>query len=459
MVKDQYKWIVIVFSSYLFYVFSGPRYVCIIFGITVITFFSSILIDSYLNIKKRKIFLICTIVACVGVLFFFKYFNFFSVITSKLIALFGIRYDPIMLNIILPVGISFYTFQAIGYVVDVYRGDVKSEKHFGKYAAFISFFPQLLAGPIGRSKQLIPQINQKHEFNYYQAMHGVKLMLWGYYKKLVIADFLQPYVQKVYVHPQEYQGFALVIATIFFSIQIYCDFSGYSDIAIGTAKLFGIDLIVNFKSPYFSKSIKEFWSRWHISLSTWFRDYIYIPLGGNRVGKIRHCLNLMVTFLVSGLWHGANLTYIVWGGIHGIAQVGEVLINRHNNESKRIIVKFLKIIFVFCFCSFAWVFFVSSSISDSLYVITNSFYGITSPISYLRNGFVDIGFSKTMLALTTILVFVLICFDYISLKIDFDTWISSKGKIVQWTFYLAIGCLIVFLSNKGLASEFIYFQY
>ena len=218
-----------------------------------------------------------------------------------------------MLNVISPVGISFYTFQTLSYVIDVYKVDVKAEKHFGYYATFISFFPQLVAGPIERTKNLLPQIKSAHVFNYEQATYGLKLMAWGFFKKLVIADTLSSPVKLVFDNPQEVQGFALILASFFFTIQIYCDFSGYSDIAIGTAKLFGIDLMTNFKNPYLSKSIKEFWSRWHISLSTWFRDYVYIPLGGNRVGHIRHNINLMITFLVSGLWHGANWTFVTWG--------------------------------------------------------------------------------------------------------------------------------------------------
>ena len=373
--------------------------------------------------------------------------------------LIGIHQDAVALNIILPVGISFYTFQTMSYVIDVYKGTTRAEHHFGKYAAFVSFFPQLVAGPIERSDNLLPQINKVHKFNYEQGMHGVKLMLWGYYKKLVIADVLSAYVQTVYNNPHAFKGFALIAASIFFTLQIYCDFSGYSDIAIGTAKLFGIDLMTNFKSPYFSKSIRGFWGRWHISLSTWFRDYVYIPLGGNRAGKLRHNINLLLTFLVSGLWHGANWTFVAWGGIHGAAQVVEHALFGRVGESRHVIVNIVRTLAVFVFCAFAWVFFVAGSVSDACYVIGNCLEGISQPAAYLHNGLASIGFGKGMLAVVGVSVFILAIYDYISLKENFVEWISKKNKFIQWAFYSMVALMIVFFSKKGVAAEFIYFQF
>ena len=250
----------------------------------------------------------------------------------------------------------------------------------------------------------------------------------------------------------------MVIASFFFTIQIYCDFSGYSDIAIGTAKLFGIDLMKNFNSPYFSGSVREFWSRWHISLSTWFKDYVYIPLGGNRVGKVRHYINLMITFLVSGLWHGANWTFVAWGGIHGIAQVAETaLIGK--KETKNGFLRALRTVIVFAFCAFAWIFFVSHSISDAFYVITNCFDGIGNPIAYLHDGFANLGFGKGMLAVFGSFILIMALYDFISVKRDFIAWISSKKKVFQWLFYITVGLIVVFFSKKGVAAEFIYFQF
>lgn len=247
-------------------------------------------------------------------LFLFKYFDFSLKIISEICDSISIPIQPMTLRLILPVGISFYTFQTLSYIIDVYKSKVPAEHHFGQYAVFISFFPQLVAGPIERTGSLLHQIKEKHTFCYEKATYGLKIMAWGYFKKCVIADTCGTYVDVIYNDIMQYSGFALIGATFLFAIQIYCDFSGYSDIAKGTAKLLDIDLMDNFKSPYLSENIKEFWGRWHISLSTWFRDYVYIPLGGNRVSTIKTDCNLFITFLVSGLWHGANYTYIIWGG-------------------------------------------------------------------------------------------------------------------------------------------------
>lgn len=458
VLKDRYRWIILLIASYFFYMCSGPQYGILILGVTLVSYLAAIVIDKNSDKRKKKTALTGTVLVCMGVLFFFKYFNFFSGTANTLMNLVGIKQDPVTLNIVLPVGISFYTFQTMSYVIDVYRGTTQAEYHFGKYATFVSFFPQLVAGPIERSNNFLPQIKQKHVFDYDKAMYGVKLMLWGYYKKIVIADVLSEYVQKVFDSPHDYTGFALVIATVFFTLQIYCDFSGYSDIAIGTAKLFGIDLMTNFKSPYFSGSVREFWSRWHISLSTWFKDYVYIPLGGNRVGKVRHYINLMITFLVSGLWHGANWTFVAWGGVHGLVQVAETAIIG-KKETKSRFMRVVRTVTVFVFCAFAWIFFVSHTINDAIYVITNCFKGIGNPIAYFRDGFTALGFGKGMLAVFGSFILIMALYDYISLKQDFIDWISSKKKGTQWLFYIAIGLIVVFFSKKGVAAEFIYFQF
>lgn len=314
LIPQRLRWGLLLIASYYFYMSWNPKYIVLILGTTFVSYITGILIEREKMIYKKKLYLICSIILCMGVLFLFKYFNFFVISVSDILSSISIKWHPVTLKLLLPVGISFYTFQTMSYVIDVYRGDIKAEKHFGYYATFISFFPQLVAGPIERSENLLPQIKQRCQFDEQKASDGLKLMLWGYYKKVVIADTLAPYVDMVYGQLKYYQGFALVIVIFFFSLQIYCDFSGYSDIAIGTAKLFGIDLMKNFDAPYFSKSIKEFWKRWHISLSTWFRDYIYIPLGGNKCSKVRHYINLLVTFLVSGLWHGAEWSFIYRGG-------------------------------------------------------------------------------------------------------------------------------------------------
>lgn len=314
LLPHRFRWGLLLVSSYYFYMSWNAKYVALIFITTFVSYVAAILVEKA-KTRQGKLRIIClSALICLGILFYFKYFNFISQSFVDLMSLFAIQLNPLTINVLLPVGISFYTFQTLSYIVDVYRGEVKAERHFGHYATFISFFPQLVAGPIERTKNLLPQLKAEHRFDYRQASYGLKLMGWGFFKKLVIADVLAKYVQTVFTSPQEFQGFALVLASVFFSIQIYCDFSGYSDIAIGTAKLLGINLMTNFKNPYFSTSVKEFWSRWHISLSTWFRDYVYIPLGGNRKGVLRRNVNLMITFLASGLWHGTEWTFVFWGG-------------------------------------------------------------------------------------------------------------------------------------------------
>ncbi len=455
----KHRWALILAASYYFYMSWNAKYVFLILFTTGISYAAARLLEKTDEKKQKNRILAGTAVLCLGVLFFFKYFNFVSQSVTDFLSLFTLKLSPLTLDLLLPVGISFYTFQTLSYVIDVYRGDVQAERHFGKYAAFISFFPQLVAGPIERTGNLLPQINAEHKFDYDKASYGLKLMAWGYFKKIIVADTLSVYVSRVYDSPQSFQGFSLVLATLFFAIQIYCDFSGYSDIAIGVAKLMGFDLMTNFKSPYFSQSIKEFWSRWHISLSTWFRDYVYIPLGGNRVSRPRHYMNLIITFLVSGLWHGANWTFVVWGGVHGAAQVLEsALIPKKYQKSKGAL-WFLRVASVFLFCAFAWIFFVSNSIGDAVYVIKNMFSGIASPVSYLMNGFTAIALGRNELIYLIVSVLILIVFDYFSLRKDVVQVISSQKPVVRWTIYVAFIIWIVMNLPVAAATEFIYFQF
>lgn len=455
----KFRWVLMLLASYYFYMSWNAKYIVLILFTTIISYGAARLLENEKNKKKRKWILAGTTILCLCVLFFFKYFNFVSESVTDFLSLFAIQMNPITLQVLLPVGISFYTFQTLSYVIDVYRGDIPAERHFGYYAAFISFFPQLVAGPIERTRNLLPQMKAEHKFDYDQATYGLKLMAWGFFKKIVVADTLSFYVSRVYDAPQEVYGFALVLATAFFTIQIYCDFSGYSDIAIGTAKLLGVNLMTNFKSPYFSASVKEFWSRWHISLSTWFRDYVYIPLGGNRVGKVRYALNLMITFLVSGLWHGANWTFVVWGGIHGAAQIIENVVASKKEKKRTGIVWWIRVFIVFAFVSFAWIFFVSNSMEDAVYVIRHLFDGILNPIDYLRTGFGSITMDKWMFASEMILVAMMGVFDFFSLKMDVISALSKKNLVVRWALYICLGLIIVFFSQKGVATEFVYFQF
>lgn len=324
IMPQKFRWIILLLSSYYFYISWGPQYVAVILLTTLVSYAAALLMEGRHNgTLYSRTLLTVSVIICIAILFFFKYFNFFTENIALLFQKISIPIQPFTLKLALPIGISFYIFQVISYLVDVYRGDIHAEKHLGIYAVYISFFPKVMQGPIERGKKLLPQLHSRHTFQYGQASYGLKQMAWGYFKKLVLADSLSVYVNQVYNDLPSYKGLSLILATFFFAIQLYCDFSGYTDIALGSAKILGINLTQNFKAPYFASSIKDFWGRWHISLSSWLRDYIYIPLGGNRVGKVRHSLNILITFLVSGLWHGASWNYVLWGGLHGVFQIIE----------------------------------------------------------------------------------------------------------------------------------------
>ncbi|PIV92368.1 MAG: membrane-bound O-acyltransferase family protein, partial [Flavobacteriaceae bacterium CG17_big_fil_post_rev_8_21_14_2_50_33_15] len=300
----------------------------------------------------------------IGILGFFKYYNFFIESWIESLKLLGYHTENNwMLKVILPVGISFYTFQTVSYSIDIYKKKLPATKDFIAFATFVSFFPQLVAGPIERATHLLPQILSNRIYNYANISKGVKLMIWGFFLKLVVADRAAIYVNAVYNHVEQHDGLSFIAATILFSFQIYGDFAGYSLIAIGVAKLFGLDLMTNFCRPYFASSISEFWTRWHISLSTWFKDYVYIPLGGNRVVKWRWLFNLFITFLISGLWHGANWTFVFWGALNGCYLILEAIVFKRRRDG------IFNIVFTFILINFAWIFFRANSITEALYII------------------------------------------------------------------------------------------
>src|SRR3989344_5166299 len=316
LITQRYRWVLLLAASVVFYMAFIPIYVLILIITIIIDYCAGIWIEQSTG-RNRKVFLVISIVSTCLVLFIFKYFNFFNANLSALAQFLHWNYPIPILNIILPIGLSFHTFQSLSYVIEVYRGKQKAEYNFGIYALYVMFYPQLVAGPIERPQNLLHQFYEKHDFNYRRVTDGLKLMLWGLFKKIVIADRLAVFVNQVYNNPTGFEGISLITATVFFAFQIYCDFSGYSDIGIGAAQVMSFKLMDNFKRPYFSKSISEFWKRWHISLSTWFRDYFYFSIGGNRVSIPRWYFNLFATFLLSGFWHGANWTFIFWGALHG----------------------------------------------------------------------------------------------------------------------------------------------
>ncbi len=381
LMAQRFRWILLLVASYYFYMCWDYKYIVLIMFSTVVDYTAGILMHRTDKVRRRKLLLAASPTTNLGLLFFFKYFDFFGDTVNQLFARFNIFAEVPSYNLLLPVGISFYTFQTLSYTIDIYRKKQTPEFHFGRFALFVSFFPQLVAGPIERSVNLIPQFREEFKFEYERVKEGILLMMWGFFKKVVIADRLSEYVNLVYNHPTEYGGLQNIIATFFFSFQIYCDFSGYSDIAIGAALIMGFRLMTNFRRPYFALNIRDFWQRWHISLSTWFRDYVYISLGGNRVVKWRWYYNLFITFLVSGLWHGAEWTFVIWGALHGFYLVFAIWTDKFREKANRWLgigkneglYKFTQVMVTFVLVYFAWIFFRANNTSDAFLIIKNTF--------------------------------------------------------------------------------------
>ena len=455
------RWLLLLISSCYFYMAFVPIYIFILGFTIVIDYFAGIFIENAIG-KKRKLFLIFSLIANIGVLSVFKYYNFINQNLSFLLHGFGLSSPLPYLSILLPIGLSFHTFQAMSYTIEVYRGKQKPERHFGIYALYVMFFPQLVAGPIERPQNMLHQFHERKIFNYGNLYSGLRLILWGLFKKAVIADRIAILVDEVYNHPHDYHGFALLIATVLFSFQIYCDFSGYSDIALGTARIMGFNLMTNFKQPYFSRSISEFWSRWHISLSSWFKDYLYIPLGGNRVGITRMYFNLLFVFIISGLWHGANWTFIIWGCAHGILLVFQNLKDRYLSKLK--IPKPIPAITIFFFVTLLWIFFRASSINDALYVIKNLLSSDKNG-KYFTLAKVDIhglpdtylGVALWLFILSILLIPILHIADWLILSGKIKI-IIDKHSWFAWTIYYLLILSILFLGVFD-TRQFIYFQF
>jgi len=464
----RFRWILLLIASYYFYMSWNPELVVLISGVTLDTYLAArLLATPGRSQRARKTILAVSVTVPLLILFFFKYFNFFSAAVEQVLARISIPVHSVALDVILPVGISFYTFQSLAYVIDVYRGDIEAQQHLGIYALFISFFPQLVAGPIERSKNLIPQFSEKHAFNEQDAIDGIRMMAVGFFKKMVVADSLAYRVNYVYNDLSNHTGLSLIVATVLFAFQIYCDFSGYSDIAIGAARMLGFRLMKNFDSPYLSHSIKEFWRRWHISLSTWFSDYVYIPLGGNRVKLPRYYFNLFITFLVSGLWHGANWTFVVWGALHGVYRIIGAMretARKHRGLSAEPETKgflsVLQVVFTFSLVTIGWVFFRANSLQDAIYVFQHCFDGIGGSLfQYLRDGYVGAAFDKGIFLQTIVFLGALALIDVSMKKRDMLRWLDAQKPVYRWGIYLAFTLLIVLLSEKGIAAQFIYFQF
>lgn len=461
IVPVRFRWIFLLAASYAFYMNLHAAYGLLLLFTTVLTYLLALALEKAPDRAKRKVCLLCGVLPLVGILLFFKLGAPTIDRLNAMIDAGRLALQPLTLKILLPAGVSFYFFQSMGYLIDVYKGKIHAERHFGYYALFVSFFPQLLAGPIGRADALLPQLKRERRFDYEKATYGLKLMAWGYFKKLVIADVFAVTVNKVYDNAQSYVGLVFIIVTVMFAIEIYCDFSGYSDIAIGCAKLFGIELATNFKSPYLSFSIKEFWSRWHISLSTWFRDYVYIPLGGNRVPKWRNCLNLFLTFLVSGFWHGNRLTYILWGAIHGLLQIAETFIYPKKKQGVPVVHRkhWWQLPITFALLCFTWIFFRANTIRDAFWIISRLFWDIGRPVNYLKTAVICLDMSYLSMFGMLLSAVVLFLYDLIALKQDVIGLVSRQKAPIRFGVYVLLLVVIALFSHKGIATEFIYFQF
>ena len=445
----------VLIASYVFYGWWDCRFLGLILLTTILSYLSGLLIEKYEGKRnKQKLVSAANIIINLGILGFFKYFNFFAESMAQLLGLFGVTVDSITVRVILPVGVSFYTFQALSYSIDVYKGKLAASKSFVNFAAYLSFFPQLVAGPIERATNLLPQFQKERHFDYKDAVDGCRHMLWGFFKKIVIADNCAVTVNQIFANWQNCDGTTLIIGAFLFSFQIYGDFSGYSDIAIGTAKLFGIQLMTNFNLPYFSRNPREFWSKWHISLTSWFTDYIYIPLGGNRKGTGRTILNSAIVFALCGLWHGANWTFVLWGLYHSFLFLVFILLGV-NIKYKTVVApgkilpsikEFLQMLMTFCLALIGWIIFRATTVSQAFGYIGGMF---------TAKHVVGLPVGKKSI----ILVLVMVIIEWLQRDkrnpLQFDAYI--KNRTLRWALYYIMLIVIVFLGGRS--ASFIYFQF
>jgi len=471
ILPHKYRWILLLSASLYFYMVWRPEYIILIIISVLFTYLGANKIAKITDSITKKRLLVILLVFHTFLLGFFKYFNFFNKEFVTLSEKFGWSHSLSNHKLLLPLGISFYTFQAMAYLIDVYRKKVKPEKNYFRLLLYIIFFPQLVAGPIERASHLLHQFYEKHLFDYERVTNGIKLIGWGLFKKLVIADRAAIFVNVVYSEPTEYMGISFVVATVLFAFQIYCDFSGYSDIAIGSAQVLGFNLMENFRRPYFAKSIGEFWNRWHISLSTWFRDYIYIPLGGNRVALPRWSYNILITFLLSGLWHGAAWTFIIWGAIHGLMIVIEKTTKKWRRKIAIILGvskfptfhSYIQIVSTFFIVTISWIFFRAESTKEAWYIFSHFFTGIVNYfVAIPSSGFftpeVLLGQSPQRFIITFGAIAFLIFVQLMQRKGSIIKFLSAKPIYMRWPIYVIILWSIIFLGQFG-ENQFIYFVF
>jgi len=484
----RYRWILLLLASYFFYMVWRVEYIVLLLFSTLVDYWCGLKMSNQEEKIKRKPYLYISLLSNLGLLFSFKYLDFVTTSANSLFDFAGVPLQIPLAHLLLPVGISFYTFQTLSYSIDLYHGNIKAEKHIGIFAVFVSFFPQLVAGPIERASHLLPQFRQKHTFDYKRAKFGLQLMAWGFFKKLVIADRIAIVVNEVYSSPNDFSGLSICIASIFFAFQIYCDFSAYSDIAIGASSIMGYDLMKNFNSPYFSKNISEFWRRWHISLSSWFKDYVYIPLGGNRTIKWRWYYNLFITFLISGVWHGANWTFVIWGALHGFYLIAallfkpftEILYSKLKLPRKGLIYKITHISITFFLVVVAWVFFRANTVSDAFLlfkrtVSTDFVLQVRDLLWVFKSSLLDprninwsypIKLGNEVLHITFYEFVVAICaigsmeiIHFLQSRYSLRESISKFHWSLRWLLYYLLIISIILFGAFNSQSTFIYFQF
>ena len=472
IIPQKLRWLLLLVASYFFYIYWNWKLVFLILFTTAVSYSAGLLLEKFQANKKIKISILAvSAVVCLGVLLFFKYFNFFYDIVWDIIRLCSKKEPAGYFSLILPVGISFYTFQTLSYVIDIYKSDIKAERHFGYYALFVCFFPQLVAGPIERPQDLLPQLKQKKSIKDLDYSGAFRIMLIGFFKKIAVADMIGIAVNATFNNIPSSNGLMVLISSVLFSFQILCDFAGYSDIAVGCSKLFGINLTENFKSPYSSKSIKEFWGRWHISLSHWLRDYIYFPLGGSRVKKWRWCLNILIVFFISGLWHGASYNFVIWGVMHGIFQIiGNLTLDIRNKfwtkckiDPQGKIVSYLRVGMTFVLVTFAWIFFRCGTVTESFTAIAKLFSDYRFTGEYFANTF-----ESLHLTWYFALYFVAAIALMMNLEIFKSEQLMAQSKIfryswVRYLLYIVMGFAVIlswiYLQASDIGSSFIYFQF
>ncbi len=452
LLPHKWRWLMLLAASCVFYMWFVPKYILILLVTIVIDYGAGVLMERYADRHKlKKTFFIISIVSTLTVLVVFKYLNFLTANLDQLCAALGME-THLLTHIILPIGLSFHTFQSMSYVIEVYRGHQKAERHFGYYALYVMFFPQLVTGPIERPGNLLHQLHEKKEFRYENISKGMRLILFGFFVKMVVADHLGEYVDEVYGHLDEYNSWSVLGCMFFYSFQIYCDFFGYSTIALGSAKLMGFDLMDNFRSPYLSKNIAEFWHRWHISLSTWFRDYVYIPLGGSRVKFGRWAFNILVVFVLSGIWHGAAWTFLLWGFAHGLLHIIEkALRNRFpskESQSKwvRISVDALCVLKTFVLVTLFWVVFRATDLEHLKAIFVTAFtnFGGGEQMSVKPGMWIYLG--------------LFILSDIVLRNTRFDAWCEGKPMVVRWLIYAVLVFMVIACSSVK-NFPFIYFQF